>query len=58
MLNDVKDFCCLELKCSVMFFFNIEFSSKMFEFICDPLHGLASLFSCECHRKYARGEIP
>ena len=39
-------------------FFNIEFSSKMFEVICDPLHSLASLLSCECHIKYARGEIP
>ena len=35
MLNDMKDFCHLDLKCSV------KCSSNMFEFACDPLHGLA-----------------
>ena len=37
MFNDMKDFCCLDLKSSVTFCF----SSNMFEFISDPLHRLA-----------------
>ena len=52
MLNDMKKFCCLDLKCSVLFYnflldlnsfcwLNKVFSSNIFEFICDPLHGLA-----------------
>ena len=41
MLNDMKDFCCLDLKWSVKFCFYNEFSSNIFEFIYDPPLGLA-----------------
>ena len=39
LLNDIKDFCCLDLKRYVLFY--IEFSSNMLEFICNRLHGPA-----------------
>ena len=32
---------------------NKLFLSNMFEFICDPLHGLARQLRYECHRKHA-----
>ena len=61
----MKDFCCLDLKCSVMLFFttfvrfvqicwlNKVFSSNMFELICDPLHSLVRQLKYECHRNHA-----
>ena len=40
MLNDINDFCCLDLQCSVVVvLFYVEFPLNMFEFICDPPHG-------------------
>ena len=39
MLIDMKDFCCLNLKCYVVLFY-IKLLSNMFEFICDPSYGL------------------
>ena len=67
ILNDMNDFCCLDLKYSAMFCFNNflldlcsfcwwnkVFSSNMFDFICDPLYGLARQLRYECHRKCMR----
>ena len=70
ILNDMKYFCSLDLECSVMLFYNFlwdlygfcwlnkVFSSNIFEFICDPLHGLVKQLRYVCQKKHARGEIP
>ena len=52
MLNNMKGFSWLDLKCFVVLFY-IEFSSNMSEFICDSLHGLARQLRYECHRNHA-----
>ena len=39
LLNDMKGFCCLDLKFSVMFCLTSNFH-QIYLNLCDPLHGL------------------
>ena len=47
---------CFTIFCKICI--EYVFSSNMFEFIFDPVHGLPRELRNECHRKYARGEVP
>ena len=71
MLNDMKKFGCLDLKCCAMFFFynfllgmysfcwfNKVFSSNMFEFIYDTLQWPSQEWTYDCQTKHVWGEIP
>ena len=62
MLSDMKDFLLLTFKMfcfpnlSSFCWLNKVSSLNMFEFMCDPLHGLARQLRYECQRKHAWSE--
>ena len=58
MLNNMKDFSCLDLKCSVMFSVTSNFHRTCWNLYASLFSWTSQAVKYECHGKHARGEIP